>query len=85
MIIEKIVGAALGALLRQVWAAIKDRLALARAKQSGADAATNAGRDEALRRSNRRQEIDEETRALGDDELDDRLRRPESRRNAGTE
>ena len=56
--IEKLVGAALGALLRQAWAAIKDMLALKRAEQAGADAATNAGRDEALRRSNRRQEID---------------------------
>ena len=85
MILEKIAGSVLGAVLRQVWVAIKDRLALTRAKQSGADAATNAGRDEALRRANRRQEIDEETRDLGDDELDDRLRRPERRNNTGTE
>ncbi len=83
--LERLVGAALGAVLKQIWAVIKDRLALARAKQSGADAATNAGRDDTLRRAVRRNEIDANVRDDSDDELDDRLRRPERRNNAGTE
>lgn len=85
MIIEKIVGSVVGAFLRQAWAAIKDMLALSRAKQSGADAATHAGTQESLKRAKRRQEIDEDVRDDSDDELDDRLRGPERRNNTGSE
>lgn len=54
-------------------------------RQAGADAATNAGRDDTLRRAVRRNEIDADVRDDSDDELDDRLRRPERRNNAGAE